>query len=296
MIFKFLKTTAITVAIMMIAGCGSIKNSVSPLLKADELSSQGLYSESYLVYKEYIAKLEGKSQVVDAEVLKNAALAAEKSGHHESVLLWYDKLSQQQPLTGDQALAMIESAKIIGDDAKQTNLMKSLGDVLLAKMGEEHYNSRLCQLYGEAGNAEGVAQTWEKADKSTRLKWFDVFYKEKVKAGEDKNSLIDICSEVLKMDAKFKPAMHNKAILLYEKSEARYNQLMTEYNKKKTPTTHAILMRDLKVLSADYRTCRELFEGLRAFEPDTKSYVQFLYNVYVRLDLSEKAKQLQKLL
>jgi hypothetical protein len=162
-------------------------------------------------------------------------------------------------------------------------------------MGEKGYYSKLCGSYLAVGNIEGFVNAWPQSDNDTKVKYFGQ-YKNEVKDAISTKEMLKICDSILAIDADNVDALSFKAVSLYDDCEAKYRKLMGDYEKNKNATSYAILKRDLKFLSTDYRQCRDMFEKLRVLMPDSKNNIKYLINIYNRLDQNEKARQLEKLL
>ncbi|MGV8829582.1 MAG: tetratricopeptide repeat protein [Breznakibacter sp.] len=281
--------------VFVFSRCATVKTSVAPIEKAETLYKSGNFAEALPLYKQFITKADEAKQAVEAAVLKNAAVAAYQQKDYGHTLDWIERLGTIRPLEAEEASLFIESVAFVADDTRQLVFMNNHRELLIGSMGQEPYHSKLCQLHGRLGHSEGVVGSWNQADRATKLAWFTAYY-DGVKTRENEEALIALCDQVLALDGDHIDALKNKAVLLFGKCETRYKQLMDGYNKNKNATSYAYLKRDLKLLSSDYRECRDLFEKLRRLEPGNRSHIQYLYNVYVRLDLNDQAKQLEKLL
>ena len=92
------------------------------------------------------------------------------------------------------------------------------------------------------------------------------------------------------------PALEWLAVNEYNKAEEWYKKEIAKYNKNKNATTYAYLRRDLKKISAIFRLARDKFLKLRKLDPNNKSYIKYLKNTYLRLDMKDKAKEMDDLL
>ncbi len=281
--------------VLVFSRCATLKPSVSPLVKAEAMFSQGNYAEALPLYRQFILKADEGNQAVDAVVLKNAALSASHQKEYGFVFDCVERLGTSNLLDSEAAGLFVESSAHVDDAARKLLFMTKNRSLLLEVMGQEDYYSAFCHLSGRTGDSQGVVDSWELAGKAAKLEWFPLYY-DGVKENKSSDDLMAVCDQVLALDGSHQDALKNKAVLLYEKSEARYKQLMDDYNKNKNATSYAYLKRDLKRLSADYRMCRDLFEKLRLLAPDNGNYIRYLYNVYLRLDLNDQAKKLEKLL
>ena len=281
--------------VLVFSRCATVKPSVSPLVKAEAMFVEGNYAEALPLYRQFIIKADENNQAVDASVLKNAAVAASHQNEYELTFDFVERLGNLNLLDAETARLFVESSAPVDDDVRKLSFMTKHRSLLFEVMGQEAYYTALCSLSGRVGDLQGVVDSWTMAGKAAKLEWFPLYY-EGVKDIQSPDALMALCDEVLTLQADHQDALKYKAVLLYEKSEARYKELMDDYNKNKNATSYAYLKRDLKRLSADYRMCRDLFEKLRLLAPDNGNYIRYLYNVYLRLDLNDQAKKLEKLL
>ncbi|MGQ1946524.1 tetratricopeptide repeat protein [Geofilum sp. OHC36d9] len=113
--------------------------------------------------------------------------------------------------------------------------------------------------------------------------------------GREKEAL-QITKSILKLNPENTDAIYFKAAYHYEKGETLYQSEMTKYNKNRNYTTYAYLRRELKKVSIQFRAARELFEKLHQLEPKNKTYINYLKNCYIRLDMKSEAAKMDKLL
>jgi tetratricopeptide (TPR) repeat protein len=113
--------------------------------------------------------------------------------------------------------------------------------------------------------------------------------------GNEKEAL-KITESILKINPENIDAIYFKAVYYYENGEALYQSEMTKYNKNRNYTTYAYLRRELKKASTLFRAAREQFEKLHQLKPENKTYISYLKNCYVRLDMNTEAAKMEKLL
>ena len=248
--------------VLTFARCGSSKPAASSASIAEALVSEGKYAGALTIYRKIVSDGDRSGASVDASVLKRAAQAATHQKDHSFVLDCIERLAAAQTLTIEDAQLYVDNVAFVDDDNRQLAFFANHHNLLINTLGNEKFHTTLCRLYGRIGNTEGVVDNWPQANDATKLEWFSVYYKG-VKDQKNADELIMICNQMLSLDSNLKDALNYKAVLLFDKNEARYKKLMDDYNKNKNATTYAYLKRDLKALSSDYRECRELFEKLR---------------------------------
>lgn len=262
------------------------------LVTAATYLTRGDYANAYAAYDNIISNAEGNGESSAADVYRNGASAAIHLQKYSKAALWLSKI--ENPTVEDCNNAIVSYEKS-GDLMSLISYLERQKDKVSAVVGEAAYYSHLCSVFGTLGNTEGVMANWPKSDNKTKLEWFKLYF-DSVKESMTDNELSKLCDSVLTIDGSNTEALFYKAVQKYEKCEAKYKKLLDDYEKKKNATTYAILKRDLKFLSGDYREAKDMFENLRKLAPDNKSYIKYLINIYNRLDQSDKAKQLERLL
>lgn len=96
--------------------------------------------------------------------------------------------------------------------------------------------------------------------------------------------------EILKEHPNHEPTLYWRAKYYFNKAENLYQAEMTKYNRSPDYTSYAYLRRELKVVSADFRTARDLFVKLHSVNPDNLNYIRYLKNCYIRLEMKAEAK------
>lgn len=95
--------------------------------------------------------------------------------------------------------------------------------------------------------------------------------------------------ELLKLNPENTLALKWRAERLFWKAENRYQDELAAYNKKKTNSQYAKLLKALNVITANFKKSRDYFEKLYEAEP-LPDYARYLGNIYTRLDDKAKAK------
>ena len=113
---------------------------------------------------------------------------------------------------------------------------------------------------------------------------------------DQKKQALAYSLEILKEYPSHEPTLFWRARNFYDKAESLYQSEMTKYNRNPDYTSYAYLRRELKVVSEDYRTARDLFIKLREIKPEQLTYIRYLRNCYIRLEMKAEAAKLDQLL
>ncbi len=113
---------------------------------------------------------------------------------------------------------------------------------------------------------------------------------------DKKEKAREVCDELLDKHPDFEPAMDWKAEDIFHQAEEWYQAELEEYDENPDYTAYVYLRRELKKISSMFRESRDIFEKLHQNNPDNKKYIQYLKNIYLRLDMEEEAAKMDMLL
>jgi len=113
---------------------------------------------------------------------------------------------------------------------------------------------------------------------------------------EKNEEALSISNKILDKNPANEEALFYKGKIYFNRAEKLYQSEMTKYNQNPNYTTYAYLKRELKKVSADFRLSRDLFEKLHELSPENKTYITYLKNCYVRLEMKAEAAKMDRLL
>jgi tetratricopeptide (TPR) repeat protein len=135
---------------------------------------------------------------------------------------------------------------------------------------------------------------WEKlnvASKSTVQHLDDYFH---INLKKEKTEVCDSVSLLLlQKDPKNVDALEWNAQKYYDQAEKRYEEQMEIYNQNKTTQQYRTLLKQLDLVTADFKKALSYFEKLWEIDPD-KKYAGYLANIYTRFGDDNKAEYYKK--
>ncbi|MCU4176243.1 tetratricopeptide repeat protein [Carboxylicivirga sp. N1Y90] len=260
---------------------------------ADAAFDLGDFEKAYQLYTEYVNLAEAnQAEVSDAVYAKlaKASLETDKFGEAKTLYAKLLDKNQDDDLLLEYAQGLQKGGKLEDElalwnkyEVKDTKVMQRQLERQVALNAELGNNAEVVSLYEAAKDDELTKET--------------TFAYVKALAEEDQSTKAKkVSKDLIKANPDYKEALEWGGKYFYELADKRYKYEMAKYNKKKNATTYAYLRRDLKKVSADFRTARGYFEKLREMEPENKSYIKYLKNCYLRLEQKDKAAQMDKLL
>lgn len=283
---------AILLALM--ASCNPLKKMYTHQDAMEEAYNAGNYEQALVSYNRLENFHETKDSEVKTDYIKMAAKSALETGQHQQAedLLqqWIKKTDDFEPV---ELLASVyeETGKTdleykhwnhYWDRIESDNLKKEVGTRLFEiEMNREEYDKALHRAKKMPPMSD------------PRIRFMLV---EALDARNEKEEAREICNDILEKNPDFRPAMVWKARDVYERAEEWYKAEMSEYEKNPEYTAYVYLRRELKKISAMYRESRDLFEELHQDDPDNQTYIKYLKNIYLRLEMREEATKMDMLL
>lgn len=281
---------------ILIAACSTNKEiSQNNQMRSKGISSltEGDYSGAFAKFTELINEAESKGTLASLEDYEGAGKSAYALGQH------------------DKALVYLEQAKDLG--SKDENVYFPLADIYHIKDNLskeirylEFYSTnypkgahiklvslRLFESYVESESWEQGLALWPLVqDNEPFIEIINEGYLKINISLKNEAECEKIAKELLKINSNNILALEWSAERFFWKAENFYQESMTDYDKKKTNSQYAKLLKALNVVTADFKKSRDLFEKLYKLEPLPK-YAHFLGNIYSRLNDKEKAKYFQ---
>ena len=278
--------------VLFIAGCGAPKVLTSYKENAQTAASQGNYAQAVDAWKQYFAQ--HPVEQTEGSVYAEAAQNAFQSGDIKLALSWFDQ-ARYKGFSSPEMYAVL--AKIFNS---QNNLSKELStlEFYIAHFNNvpNEYYSRLFEIYEEINLDDKALLVWSKMDEASKstVPHLDDYFK--INREKENSEVCDSVSLVLlEHDPGNIDALQWNANKYYLKAENLYEEQMAKYNENKTTKQYRILLKQLDLVTADFKKALPYFEKLWEIDPD-KKYAAYLANIYTRFGDDNKADYYRKYL
>ncbi|NPA37415.1 MAG: hypothetical protein GXO47_11260 [Chlorobi bacterium] len=289
------KLSILSVAILLagIFACNPMKKIETVQTSAFSAYEDGNFTEAYKLYEHLISMYKESGKEVPPDVIEKAGISAFESKEYAKA-----KEYLTEAFAGNKSyrllMMLIDTYKNIGDTAGLKKLISDNIDILKKNNKNDFGYTELFKVNYATGNYEEAYEDYKNIknpDIDLFPEYLDVLTNlQKTKEAEQ------ACKDILVKDAGNIAALEWLAKSDYNKAENWYKSEISKYNKNKNATTYAYLRRDLKKISAIFRSARDKFEKLHAIDPENKSYIKYLKNCYLRLDMKSEAAKMDKLL
>jgi hypothetical protein len=252
------------------------------------------YQAAYSELHSNIKSDEAAGKAVKPSAYMWAGKAAYQLQEFEVALNYLEKSYKQIIYDEESLMLLAELYKKIDNLSKEINVLEFYNAKYPNGKLEDEMNGKRFLAYVESENwdyAIGMVDSLSNESNSAleiqeaQIKMFD-FYDKHIEATK-------LAKSVLQLDKKNETALYYLAKKFYWKAENKYDAEMEKYEKKKTRSQYNKLLKELKLISADFRTSRDYFLKLYKAHPKPE-YAKYLGNIYARLNDKEKSNYYKK--
>jgi len=266
----------IGIVAIVLTSCGAPKVLTSSKTDAAGFEASGNYMQATIAWEQYF--IQTPIEEVAGTDFAKAAKSAFKAGNMAKAKSWFDQARYKSFADAEMYATL---AKIYNSE---DNLSKELSalETYAEKFGDNNVevNSRLFAIYGKIDSNEQALKVWKKMDaasKSTEANLNNYF---KVHEALENKAVCDSASlEILKLNPENIDALEWNAKKYYWSGQNRYKREMEKYNKKKTTKNYNILLKELDLVTADFKKALPYLNTLWKLEPG-KEYAGYFANIY----------------
>lgn len=289
-----LKAGFILIAIGFLTACGTTSKITNMETSMEEAFARGEYEQTIQYFDRLEATAINNNQPIEDRhkiIAGKAAFQVQRFGQATQYLSSVEDLSPDT-----EAIEFLGIS--YGKTGESELEYQHWNRYLTAISGSDcHQNivERLFVMETERGNHNAATILWNKIAPTTNETLLSTRLAGISASGKHAEAL-SFAEEILKAIPNHQNALFVKARHYYEYAEKRYQEEMTKYNRDPNFTAYAYLRRELRQISADYRTARDLFIQLHEISPENKNYMRYLKNTYLRLEMRAEAARIDQML
>ncbi len=292
-IMKGVKQLFIASLLLMFFACNSLKKLETTQSSAQAAYESANYSEALTLYEQLIQLYKDNGKDIPVDIKMNAGKSAYEIKNYDIAKGYLTEVFKENKNV-EPLMMLIDISKQSGSRDELKSLIENHTELLKENGEGDFANTELFNINYSKGDMEVAYSNYnsiENPDKELFDEYLNILM-DLDKKKEAKQS----CIEALKSDDSNVAALEWLAIDEYTNAENWYKSMMAKYNKNKNATSYAYLRRDLKKVSVQYRGARDKFLKLRDIDPDNKKYIRYLENCYLRLEVKDKAAEMDRLL
>ncbi|WP_303922774.1 lipopolysaccharide assembly protein LapB [Draconibacterium sediminis] len=282
------KKKLLWVAVMAIflASCGAPKVLITPKTEATNFEATGNYSQALTAWTSYF-ETTAIEEVAGADFAQ-AAKTAFKAGNAAQAISWFDQARYKNYADAGmyQTLAAIYN--------QQDNLSKELSalEYITENFGSDNseVNTRLLAIYTEIDANDKALAVWETLDGASKNKEENLDNYFEVNKALENEAVCDSLAEVLlDKNPDHMDALEWNAKKYYWAGQNRYEREMAKYNANKTRKNYNTLLKELDLVTADFKKALPYLNKLWKLNPG-KEYAGYLANIYARFGDEDKTE------
>ncbi|WP_319590370.1 hypothetical protein [uncultured Draconibacterium sp.] len=271
---------------LFFASCGAPKVLTTAKNEAESFEAQGNFSQALSAWTSYFNTTE--IEAVAGADFAQAAKTAFKAGNAAQAVGWFDQARYKNYADAEmyKTLAAIYQ--------QQDNLSKELSALEYVKdnYGTESadVNARLLAIYTEIDANEKAVAVWKTMDSSSKNEEANLQKYFEVNKALEREAVCDSLANVLlDKNAENLEALEWNAKKYYWAGQNRYEREMAKYNANKTRKNYNTLLKELDLVTADFKKALPYLNKLWKLNPG-KEYAGYLANIYARFGDEEKTE------
>ncbi len=270
--------------------CGTPKQVIHYDQLALNAFKNGNYSQSITEWNNYISDQKKKAQEINPKVYAELGKNYFALEQYEQAELSFDKAREDNYSDAEMYVMMAQRYRMIDNLSKEITALEFYRDHFPKDKDSSLMRNRLFETSLESENWEQAENVWLQMDSSSKSeeKYLQVYF-EMNKKLENTEKCDLIADQLLSINSKNRDALDWMAKKYYIRAEDRYQKSMAVYNKKKTTKTYKTLLKELDIVTKDFKKSLKYFEPLWKME-DGEKYAAYLANIYARFDDKKKSQ------
>lgn len=287
----FIKVLIISI---IISSCGTQKTIVSYEDKADMAADSGNYEQALINWQNYLNEASINATEINPQVYAQMGKAYYFIEDYNKSESSFDQARDKNYADAEMYLLMSKNYRRIDNLSKEITVLEYYRDQLSPKGDSVYMRNRLFETYVISDNWSLAEDTWINIDSATQNNenYLQQYFTVERELGKNDNC-DQIATELLKKNNKNESALDWLAKKYYNGAENRYQNAMAVYNKKKNNKTYKVLLKELDIVTADFKKSLKYFDVLWDME-DGKKYANYLANIYARFDDKKKSQYYKK--
>lgn len=277
------------VVVVFFAACSTTQEVTKNTVTGETYMTNGQYAEALSYFENIMQEADLKGKTVNGDVFRKAGESAFNLGDKSKAQTYFVKAAYLKSTSAEMYLMQAECYKEIDNLSNEITALENYvkqypsgKDIKLVKL-------RLFETSLESENWEQAEKLWTSfgADAEKDSKLMDVYLKVNIALKNDAK-VNKLAAKLLKLDPNNVTALEKVGEDYFWKAENRYQAETKAYEKKKTRSQYAKLIKALDVVTLDFKKSLGYFKTLYAINPD-KKYARYLGNIYARLDDKENS-------
>ncbi len=284
----------VLVILLVVTACNTGTQLTALNQKGDDALMSGNTKSAMEAYEESISGYEKAGKNKECPVYTKAAFAAMQLKDTAKALQYLEKAKYTASENEKMWYGLALCYKHIDNLSKEMDALQTYKKKYPDGKNIADINKELFLVYVESENNDKAMKLWpelnaeQKADPEIISEYFTVNKRQNNAAVCD-----SLTSVLLKQNENSMQALEWKAEKYYDLAENMYKKEMKAYENHKTRKQYAHLLKQLEIVTANYKKSLGYYKKLYKLSPENK-YARRLANIYFRLDDKKKADYYRK--
>lgn len=266
----------IGIVAILITGCGAPKVLTSSKNDANSFEASENFAQATTAWEQFFAQ--SPIEEVAGADFANAAKTAFKAGNTAKSKGWFDQARYKNYSDAEMYATLAKIYNSEDNLSKELSALEYYTDNFGADNAE--VNTRLFSIYGEIDSNEQALDVWSKMKASSKSTEANLGTYFKVNRALENTAACDSSSlEMLKLNPENIDALEWNARKYYWAGQNRYKSEMDKYNKNKTRKNYNVLLKELDLVTADFKKALPYLNTLWKLKPG-KVYAGYFANIY----------------
>jgi tetratricopeptide (TPR) repeat protein len=262
--------------VVLITACGGPKVLTSLKDNASDFETSGNYVQAMAVWEQYFNQTSvDETSGVD---FANAAKTAFKVSDPIKAKAWFDQARYKNYSDAEMYATLAKIYNSENNLSKELSALEYYNENFGSTNAE--VNSRLFSIYSEIDSNDQALLMWSKLGaelKNTEPNLSDYL---KVNKALENDAVCDSAAlAILNINSENIAALEWNAKKYYWIGQNRYKQEMDKYNQNKTRKNYSILLKQLELVTSDFKKALPYLNKLWKLDPGTE-YAAYLANIY----------------
>lgn len=290
---KLLTIALISLATILFTHSCKTTLSIAELQKnAEQAFDEGKYNTALLQYEHLIREWNNNHAFEENPYYDPAGHAAFALMDFNKAIEYFNHSTHYGFAGSKTYIALIEHYRGVNNFSREMSTINSLIEKFPEMAHETGAHERLFGMYVETGRWEEAATQIENISREPNIDLLEQLMLVHNNLGNEEDEE-KIAHQLLALDSENIAALEWKAKKYFDAAEARYAAETEAYERNKTRSQYARLLRGYEEAGEDYRKARDIFERLYKHNPDRR-YAIYLYNIFARFQDEEKAAYYRK--
>lgn len=265
----------VVIGLLMVA-CGAPKILTTKKDNATAFEVAKEYDQATMAWESYFTETD--IEVLSGSDFAQAAKTAFKANNLSKAKSWFDQARYKNYADAEMYTTLAKIYRTEDNLSKELSALETFTEKFDSNNSD--VQTRLFAIYHEIGLTDQALEMWQQLDANAKNDEANLQLYFNINKGLKNDVVCDsVATVLLDLNAENILALEWNAKKYYWAGQNRYKREMDKYNKKKTTKTYKVLLKELDLVTADFKRALPYLDKLWKLNPG-KEYAGYLTNIY----------------